>query len=209
MIGSVFVILDAKTDIVFGLLNEAFTNLTHGQLVTIEALQRRVIKSDSEGDHRWIDRNRWDDVRVACTIEGVTDSAIQDSGDRNDVSSVSFLKVNINHSKSLLDSHNFSLGLYFTVLVDGTDLVSHSDRSLCDSSNEHFAEELVRLSLCDEHLKFAFRVQIWGWNGFDNSVEQVIDVVSLLRIGIQVIDSPAILRSSIHDGVLELFVIGF
>ena len=143
MIGSVFVILDAKTDIVFGLLNEAFTNLTHGQLVTIEALQRRVIKSDSEGDHRWIDRNRWDDVRVACTIEGVTDSAIQDSGDRNDVSSVSFLKVNINHSKSLLDSHNFSLGLYFTVLVDGTDLVTHSDRSLCDSSNEHFAEELV------------------------------------------------------------------
>ena len=91
-------------------------------------------------------------------------------------------------------------------MINSADLVSHGDRTGCDSADKHLSEVLIALSLSHKHFKFAHRVEIGGWNGFDHRVKQISHAHSLLLV--HRVDSPAVFGGCVDHGILELVVIG-
>lgn len=98
-------------------------------------------------------------------------SAISDTCDRDYITSVGTLELDVDDAEALLNTHDLSLGFKLSILANCVDLVSYSDRPLSNPAYEHLAVVLVRFRLSHEHLEIALRVELWRRNLFHDSVQ--------------------------------------
>jgi hypothetical protein len=86
---------------------------------------------------------------VADVIDRVTNCSACKSSNRDDITRVCCLQIQLMNSEFLCYFQDFRLFNDFTILANGLKLVSNIQLALLNTTNKHFAKIFVALSLVD------------------------------------------------------------
>ncbi len=175
-----------------------------GEELSVLPGERSVVHAELHLQGRGVDRHKRQTFLFLGLTQGFADKHVFEAGDSHDFTCFCIFNFVQPHTGEPVQFHHGSAFL-FASMTPAADGFAFADSSLAHASNGNPADVGVPVQITDQHAERGLRKGGGSRDGFQNHVEQRVQVV--LRI-LQIFHHKSVPCAAVEEGGVELFFAG-